>query len=136
MTVRWRPVAAVTQSGLLRAQLRIVEQHAGWDFAYTPSIPSARRFANHRPMIILGSDVAARVRKPLVCGGIVLLAATDDTIDRRMFAHAERVGVAYLAFLPTSAPWLIDLLLQSHRWCDMPAPHPPAHRQPTAEDGR
>lgn len=48
MTVRWRPVAAVTGSGPLRAERCIVEQRAGWDFEYTPSIPYARRFAPGR----------------------------------------------------------------------------------------
>jgi hypothetical protein len=84
-------------------------------------------------MIILGADVAARVRKPLVCGGIVLVAATDDTTDPRPFRHAARIGAAYIAFLPTSTPWVVDLLLQSRRWCGIPAPHPPAPRQPPAK---
>jgi hypothetical protein len=127
VTVTWRPVAAFTGSGPLRAELRIVEQHAGWDFEYTPSISYARRQAAHRPMIIIGADVVADVRTPIVCGGIVLVAACDDLTDLRTFTHAERVGAAYIAFLPTSSPWLIDLLLQSHRWCGMAAPNPPAY---------
>jgi hypothetical protein len=136
MKLQWQPVAAVTGSRLLRAELHLVEQHAGWDFEYTPSIPYARRFAHHQPMIIIGADLVGRVRKPLVCGDIVLAAATDDTTDRRIFTHAARIGIAYIAFLPTSSPWLIDLLLQSHRWCGIPAPHPAEHPQPPAEAGQ
>jgi hypothetical protein len=129
MTVRWQPVAAVTASGLLRAELRIVEQHARWKFEYTESIPDARRFAHHRPMIIVGADLVARVHTPIACGGIVMIAATDVT-DSQAFTHAERIGAAYVIFLPLARRWLIDLLLQSHRWCGTPAPHPSARRQP------
>jgi hypothetical protein len=127
VTVTWRPVAAVTSSGPLRAELRIVEQHAGWDFEYTPSISYARRHAAHRPMIIIGADLVAHVHTPITCGGIVLVAAPDDLTDLRTFTHAERAGAAYIAFLPTARPWLTDLLLQSHRWCGMAAPNPPGH---------
>jgi hypothetical protein len=135
MTVRWQPVAAVTASPRLRAELRIVEQHAGWEFEYTESIPDARRFAHHRSMIIVGVDLAARIHTPIACGGIVLIAAIDVT-DLRAFTHAECIGAAYVVFLPLARPWLIDLLLQSHRWCGMPDPHPPARRQPPNGDRR
>jgi hypothetical protein len=126
MAVRWHAVAAITASRLLRAELGIVQQHAGWEFEYTQSIPYARRFARQRPMIIVGADLVARVRTPLACGGVVLVASTDFN-DLRMFAHAGRIGAAYIVGLPTSSPWLVDLLLQSHRWCSMATPHPPVH---------
>ena len=132
MAVKWHPVAAVTASRLLHAQLCVVEQHAGWDFEYTDSIPHARRFAHRRSMIIIGADLVARVRKPLSCGGAVVVATVDLT-DRRMFAHAERIGAAYIIGVPQACPWLIDRLLQSHRWCGMPAPHPPGQRQQPIE---
>ena len=135
MTVTWRPVAAVTSSGPLRAELRNVEQHAGWEFEYTPSIACARRHAAHRPMIIIGADLVAHVRTPIACGGIVLVAAPDDLADPRLFTHAARISAAYVAFLPTASAWLTDLLLQSHRRRGMAAPNPPGHRCPSM-DGR
>jgi hypothetical protein len=135
MADRWHPVAALTGSRLLRAELRIVEQHAGWPFEYTSSIPYARRSADHRPMIIVGVDLIARVHTPITCGGVVLAAATD-LADLRMFTHAARIGAAYLVGLPTASPWLVDLLLQSHRWCGMPAPHPPGPAGPRIGDRR
>ena len=61
----WRAVAAITASRLLRAELRVVEQGSGFDFEYTDSIPYGRKFARHRPMIIVGADLVARVRRPL-----------------------------------------------------------------------
>lgn len=130
MTVRWRAVAAITASLPLRSQLRVVEQHCGWDFAYTDSIRRARRCAHHRPMIIIGADLLYRVRDPLTCGGAVVVA-TLDLADTRIFEHAERIHAGYVVVLPQGCPWLIDMLLQSHRWCGMPAPHPPGQHPGT-----
>ena len=121
-------VAAITASRLLRAELRVVEQGSGWDFEYTDSIPYGRRFARHRPMIIIGADLVARVRRPLSCSGAVLVATVDGT-DTRVFAHAARIAAAYLVVLPQGCPWLVDQLLQAHRWCGMPTPHPPGHHR-------
>ena len=126
---RWRAVAAITASRLLRAELRVVEQGSGWDFEYTDSISYGRKFARHRPMIIVGADLVAHVRTPIACGGIVLVAAPDDLTDPWTFTHAARISAAYVAFLPTAGPWLTDLLLQSHRWCGMAAPNPPEYGQ-------
>jgi hypothetical protein len=130
LVTRWHAVAAITASRLLRAELRVVEQGSGWDFEYTDSIPDGRSLARHRPVIIVGADLVARVRRPLSCGGAVLLATVDVT-DTRVFAHAARIAAAYLVVLPQGRPWLVDQLLQSHRWCGMPPPHPPGqHREP------
>jgi hypothetical protein len=103
MADRWQPVAALTASGLLRAELRSVEQHAGWEFQYTESIADARRFAHHRPIVIVGADLVARVRTPIACRGVVLVAATDVT-DLQVFTHAERIGAAYVVFCRSPAP--------------------------------
>ena len=135
MTIRWRPVAAITASRPLRAQLRVVEQHCGWDFTYTHSIRRARTHAHHRPMIIIGADLVDRVRDPLSCRGVVLVAALD-LADPRQFAHAERITAAYVVGLPQGCPWLIDMLLQSHRWCGMPAPHQPGQPPRSTGTGR
>ena len=123
----WRPVAAITASRLLRAELRVVEQATGWDFEYTDSIPCGRSLARNRPMIIVGADLVARVRKPLSCGGAVLVAT--DASDTRVFVHAARIAAAYLVVLPQGRPWLVDQLTQLHRRCGMPAPHPPGHQR-------
>jgi hypothetical protein len=49
--------------------------------------------------------------------------------DRAAFdrlLHGINLLLAYMA-QATSSRWLVDLLLQSHRWCSMAAPHPPVH---------
>lgn len=104
----WAPMA-VTGSRLLRAELGICEQHAGWDFAYTDSIPDGRKYAGRRPLIIIGSDLVARVRNPMPCGGFVVVAAVE--LNDRVFAHAGRIGAAYVIGLPHARDWLVDQLL-------------------------
>jgi hypothetical protein len=57
-------------------------------------------------------DLAARVRKPLHCGGLVVVAAVDPH-NERTFLHAGRIGAAYVIALPTARPWLVDQLLRT-----------------------
>lgn len=104
----WAPIA-VTGSRLLRAEPGICEQHAGWDFEYTESIPDGRKYANRRPLIIVGADLVARVRNPMRCGGFVVVATVD--LNERAFLHAGRIGAAYVIGLPHARGWLVDQLL-------------------------
>ncbi|SCF15382.1 hypothetical protein GA0070558_13469 [Micromonospora haikouensis] len=46
MTPKPFPVIAVTGSRLLRAELRTVEQQAGYEFEYADSVPQGRRYAS------------------------------------------------------------------------------------------
>lgn len=105
----WAPIA-VTGSRLLRAELAICEQHAGCEIKYTESIPHSRKYANRRPLIIVGVDLVARVRNPLRCRGFVVVVALDPN-NERAFPHAERIGAEYLIALPNARPWLVDQLL-------------------------
>jgi hypothetical protein len=107
----WPPIA-VTGSRFLRAELSLCALHAGTEFEYTESIPHGRAYAGRRPLIIVGVDLAARVRKPLRCGGLVVVAAVDPH-NERTFLHAGRIGAAYVIALPTARPWLVDQLLRT-----------------------
>jgi hypothetical protein len=110
MAFGWHAVVAITASRLLRAELRIVAQDSGNDFEYANSVPHGRRYANRRPMIIVGADLVARVRNPLACGGFVVVA-TAGPDSRRMFAHAGRIGAVYVIGLPGARSWLAHQLL-------------------------
>ncbi|WP_092544555.1 hypothetical protein [Actinoplanes derwentensis] len=62
-------------------------------------------------MIIIGTDLVGRVRKPFYCGGIVVVAAlTSD--DRRAIDHATRINAAHIVALPHGRQWLAEKLLQ------------------------
>ncbi len=110
--VRWGAPIAITASYWLRFELAHCEQHAGSNFEYTESIPDGRKYARRRPMIIIGSDLVARVRKPVHCGGLVVVATLDPN-DRRTFLHAARIGAAYVISLPQARSWLAEQLLQA-----------------------
>ncbi|KXK59539.1 hypothetical protein AWW66_23650 [Micromonospora rosaria] len=114
MTPRWLPTIAITGSRLLRAELRTVEQQSGHDFEYADSVPAGRRYASRRPLIIIGSDLVARVRKPLSCRGIVVVATVNPP-DARVWTHAGRVGATYVIVLPTACSWLAEHLLREAR---------------------
>jgi hypothetical protein len=105
----WLAPVAVTSSYWLRQDLHQVEQHAGYEFEFTGSVPDGRRNARRRPIVIIGADLVGRVRKPLYCGGIVVVATLDPD-DRRTFRHAARIGALYVIVLPRARDWLIDQL--------------------------
>ncbi|MCW6003737.1 hypothetical protein K1W54_03970 [Micromonospora sp. CPCC 205371] len=110
MPARWHPCLAITASRLLRAELRIVEQHTGWEFENTESISDGRRHASRRPLIIVGADLVARIRNPLSCGGFVVVA-TPNPDSTQTFAHAERIGASYVIVLPAARSWLAHQLV-------------------------
>jgi hypothetical protein len=110
----WRAPVAITASTWLRQELGLCEQHAGCEFAYAGCIPDGRKNARRRPMVIIGADLVSRVRKPILCAGLVVVA-TLEPADTRAFVHADRIGAPYVIALPTARPWLADRIL-----------HPPA----------
>ncbi|MGY3520174.1 hypothetical protein ACVMYR_28080 [Micromonospora sp. PTRAS2] len=111
MTPKPFPVIAVTDSRLLRAELRTVEQQAGYEFEYADSVPQGRRYASRRPLIVIGSDLVTRFRNRLACRGIVVVASVNPP-DARIWVHAERVGATYVIVLPTASSWLVHHLLR------------------------
>ncbi|WP_434739344.1 hypothetical protein [Micromonospora sp. SH-82] len=111
MPGRWFPPIAITGSRLLRAELHTVEQQSGSDLDYAASIPEGRRYAARRPLIIVGADLAGRVRRPLACRGLVVVASVNQP-DERVRAHAERIAARYVIVLPTACSWLTDHLLR------------------------
>jgi hypothetical protein len=113
MTVkpRWLAPVAITGSHWLRQELHLVEQHAGCEFEFTGSVPDGRRNARRRPLILLGADLVGRVRKPIHCGGFVVVATLDPD-DRRTFSHADRINAPYVIALPNARTWLAEQLLR------------------------
>ena len=111
MSARWVPAIAITDSRLLRAELRTVEEQAGYEFEYADSIPAGRRYARHRPMIIIGTDLLARARKPLICQGLVVVASVNPP-GSRLWPHARRAGATYVVILPTGGLWLAHHLVR------------------------
>ncbi|WP_328468823.1 hypothetical protein OHA21_00135 [Actinoplanes sp. NBC_00393] len=108
MTVRRHPPVAITADPSLIAELEGCEQQIGYRFEYLTSIPGARRHARRRGMIIVGLDLAPRVRKPLRCSGTVVVAATELPEGRAAYVH--RVGASHLIVLPRARQWLIGRL--------------------------
>ena len=107
----WHAPVVITSSHWLRQELHQVERHAGCEFEFTGSIPDGRRNARRRPIVIIGSDLVGRVRKPLYCGGFVVVA-TLDFAGPRTFGHAARISASYVIALPNGRDWLADQLLR------------------------
>ena len=107
MTVRQRAALAVTADPKLINELRGCEP----GIEITGSIPRARKIAHDRPMIIVGADLATRLRKPIAGAGLVVLAAIDLG-DGRALGAAPRIAATYVIILPTARQWLIDQLRQ------------------------
>jgi hypothetical protein len=110
----WLAPIVITASHWLRQELRQVEQHAGCEFEFTSSIPDGRRNTRRRPIVILGADLVSRVRKPVYCGGFVVVAALD-VAGPRTFSHAARISASYVIALPNAREWLVDKLLDPGR---------------------
>lgn len=108
---RWQAPVTITNSHWLRQELHLVEQHAGHEFEFTGSVPDGRKNARRRPLVIIGTDLVARVRKPIHCGGLVVVA-TLDPHDRRTFSHADRINAPYVIALPNARTWLAEQLLR------------------------
>jgi hypothetical protein len=104
------PPIAITASYWLKRELARCEQDAGYALDYTGSIAHGRTHARRRPMIIIGADRVARIRNPIRCGGLVVVA-TLDINDRQAFIHANRIGALYVIGLPNAGPWLVEQLL-------------------------
>ncbi|SCF23896.1 hypothetical protein GA0070558_1791, partial [Micromonospora haikouensis] len=66
---------------------------------------------SRRPLIVIGSDLVARFRNRLACRGIVVVASVNPP-DARVWVHAERVGATYVIVLPTASSWLVHHLLR------------------------
>ncbi|MEV7628810.1 hypothetical protein [Actinoplanes sp. NPDC089786] len=110
----WLAPVVITASHWLGQELRQVEQHAGCEIEFTSSIPDGRRNARRRPIVILGADLVTRVRKPIYCGGFVVVAALDFA-GPRTFGHAARISASYVIALPNAREWLVDQLLNRGR---------------------
>lgn len=110
----WLAPVVLTSSHWLRQELRQVERHAGCEFEFTSSIPDGRRNTRRRPVVILGADLVSRVRKPIYCGGFVVVAALDFA-GPRTFSHAARISASYVIALPNAREWLVDKLLDPGR---------------------
>ncbi|WP_431884080.1 hypothetical protein [Micromonospora gifhornensis] len=108
----WFPPIAITGSRLLRAELQAVQRDAGCEFDYAASIPEGRRYATRRPLIIIGTDLVARVRRPLTCRGLVVIASVNPP-DTRVWEPTGRVGATYFIVLPTARDWLAHHLLRN-----------------------
>ncbi|MFI7077153.1 hypothetical protein ACIBO1_07660 [Micromonospora sp. NPDC049903] len=130
MSARWLPAIAITGSRLLRTELRTVEQQAGYEFEYADSIPAGRRNARLRPLIIIGTDLLARVRKPMICRGLVVVASVNPSTSR-VWSHGTRAGATYVIVLPTAGSWLAHHLVR-----DLPPPNGPTRppHQPPPTD--
>ncbi|WP_341716573.1 hypothetical protein QQG74_21580 [Micromonospora sp. FIMYZ51] len=102
---------AITGSRLLRAELHAVEQDAGCEFDYADSVPDGRRYATRRPLIIIGADLLTRIRRPLTCRGLVIVATVNPPTDR-LWEPAQRAGATYVIVLPTARGWLAHHLLR------------------------
>ncbi len=107
----WYPAIAITASSWIRQEVEQVEQQAGCDIDVMDSLPDSRRNARRRPMIIIGADLIGRVRKPLYCGGIVVVATLAPD-DRRAIDHATRINAPHIVALPHGRQWLAEKLLQ------------------------
>ena len=107
----WYPAIAVTASYWLRQEIEQVEQTSGCDIDVTDSLPDSRRNARRRPMIIIGVDLVGRVRKPLHCGGIVVVA-TLAADDRHAIDNATKINAPHIVALPHGRQWLAEKLLQ------------------------
>jgi hypothetical protein len=115
MTVARKPVwyapLVITSSHWIRQELHQVEKQAGCEFEFTGSIPDGRRNARRRPIIVIGADLVVRIRKPLYCGGFVVVAALEIA-GPRTYSHAARISASYVITLPNGREWLADRLLQ------------------------
>ncbi|MFY1703024.1 hypothetical protein ACN28G_14975 [Micromonospora sp. WMMA1923] len=130
MPTQWLPPIAITGSRLLRAELRAVEEQSGFDIEYADTVAAGRRYARHRPLIIVGTDLVARVRKPLTCRGLLVVASVNP-LDTRVRVHSQRLGATYVIVLPTACSWLTHHLRR-----DMPTPmatYRRARRQATTD---
>jgi hypothetical protein len=105
----WLAPVAVTASYWLRRELDGCAHQAGVELDYTDLVVFARRQAHRRPMIIIGADVTARIRRPVRCGGLVIVAALDVP-DAAGYAHAARISADYVIALPLGGPWLAERL--------------------------
>ncbi|MEV6812578.1 hypothetical protein [Micromonospora sp. NPDC051296] len=130
MPARWFPAIAITGSRLLRDELRTVEQQAGYELEYADSVPAGRRHARHRPLIIIGTDLVARVRRPLSCRGLVVVASVNPP-HTKVWGHAGRVGATYVIVLPTARLWLAHHLVRDLP--TLPAHHRRTQAQATAD---
>ncbi|MDG4834830.1 hypothetical protein O7627_36800 [Solwaraspora sp. WMMD1047] len=107
----WKATVAITSSHWIRQELHQVELHAGCEFEFTASVPDGRRNTGRRPIVILGADLVGRVRKPISCGGFVVVAALD-VAGPRTFSHAARISASYVIALPSAREWLAYKLMR------------------------
>ena len=108
---RWHPPVALTAGRWMREHLDFCQLHAGTEFLITESVPDARRAGRRARLIVIGSDLAGRIRTPLTCSTGMIVLATVDPTDTTIFDQAVRIGAPYVVVFPAARPWLIGRLL-------------------------
>ena len=122
MTSHARPTpVALTRDLLLRDELDRCTRQARTTAQYPASVPTARRAGRHRPLIIVGVDLATRPRTPLHPGedGTVIAAvsAPPSAHPDRLDAAIQRLRASYGLYLPQASDHithLFDELLRQH----------------------
>jgi len=107
------PPVALTASRELRHYLDRYAEAAATDITYTTTLPRFRQLARHSDLVIIGTGLISRIRKPITCapGGLIIVTDIDPDLDRA-FRYAPTAGAHYVAVLPHAAPWMVDRLLQ------------------------
>jgi hypothetical protein len=111
MNRQWLPPVAITGSRLLREELRLCELDAGSEFDFADSVYEGRRKASRRVAIIVGFDLAPRVRTPIRGSGLIVVAALYPD-HGRTFACAARIGASCVIGLPGGRRWLAEHLIR------------------------
>lgn len=104
-----RPLVVTSDPEALDDLLRVAAT-AGVEVDVAADVPSARRYWDRAPMVVVGPDLVerfARSRLPRRPGVVVLGRDLDDaTIWRR----AVEVGAEQVVFFPDGEPWLVGAL--------------------------
>lgn len=117
---RSAPVA-LTRDLLLRDELDRCARQAGTTVQYPTSVPAARRAGRHSPLIIVGVDLAVRVRIPLHADDqgtvIAIVFAAPWEHPDRLDSAIRRPHASHGLYLPHASDrftHLFDELARQH----------------------
>lgn len=104
-----RTLLATSDAGLLDDLLRLAAA-AGVDVEVAPDASAARRSWNRAPLVVLGSDVLADLRRwpPPRRTAVVLVGLDLD--DASIWERAVELGAEQVVFLPDAEQWLVGRL--------------------------
>jgi len=110
------PLLLITQDERLIAAMRAVAADAGtvvgvvYDTKMTKEI---RRAVDAVRVVFVGADVAASFAREIT-GKDYVIVVVHEPVTKLPFEQAQAGGFDYVAALPTSHRWLVDLLTGRH----------------------